>query len=171
VGGFESIKGNLEVFEIAGRKCRLISLPDLVRAKEAMGREKDLLAAKELRAIAAMREKLLVPRGGSNPHDFRRQILSRTGNTILCDVSCGSLQMRIKPCFTECVWTRAKHHRVSMMVPKGDRTHPALSGGLRAGSSDQFRVDRLKGGLQEEAANCCSPHEGLARAASMGPNE
>ena len=57
VGGFESIKGNSEAFDIAGRKCRIISLPDLVRAKEAMGREKDLLAAKELRAIAAMREK------------------------------------------------------------------------------------------------------------------
>jgi hypothetical protein len=57
VGDFESIKGNSEAFDIAGRSCRLISLPDLVRAKEAMGREKDLLAAKELRAIAAMREK------------------------------------------------------------------------------------------------------------------
>ena len=34
-----------------------MSLTDLIAAKEAMGREKDLLTAKELRAIAAKREK------------------------------------------------------------------------------------------------------------------
>jgi len=34
----------------------VISLEDLIAAKEAMGREKDLLAAKELRAIAAKRK-------------------------------------------------------------------------------------------------------------------
>jgi predicted nucleotidyltransferase len=55
LGDFEALKANSERFEIGGKTCRLISLPDLVRAKEAMGREKDLLAAKELRAIAAMR--------------------------------------------------------------------------------------------------------------------
>jgi hypothetical protein len=52
---FESIRANSEAFEVGGKACRLISLPDLVRAKEAMGREKDILAAKELRAITAMR--------------------------------------------------------------------------------------------------------------------
>jgi hypothetical protein len=57
LGGFDSIVANSETIEIAGRKCRLISLPDLVRAKESMGREKDILAAKELRAIEAMRER------------------------------------------------------------------------------------------------------------------
>jgi len=36
-----------------GRRCRVISLEDLITAKEAMGREKDLLTTKELRAIAA----------------------------------------------------------------------------------------------------------------------
>jgi hypothetical protein len=55
LGDFESIRANSESFEVGGKACRLISLPDLVRAKEAMGREKDILAAKELRAIAAMR--------------------------------------------------------------------------------------------------------------------
>jgi hypothetical protein len=34
----------------------VISLEDLITAKEAMGREKDLLTAKELRAIAARRK-------------------------------------------------------------------------------------------------------------------
>lgn len=57
LGDFESVRVNSETFDIGGEKFRLISLPDLVRAKEFMGREKDLLAAKELRAIAAMREK------------------------------------------------------------------------------------------------------------------
>jgi hypothetical protein len=56
LGDFESIKANSEIIEVAGKECRLISLPDLVRAKESMGRDKDILAAKELRAIAAMRE-------------------------------------------------------------------------------------------------------------------
>jgi hypothetical protein len=55
--GFEAIKANSERFEMAGKKIRLMSLPDLVRAKESLGREKDILAAKELRAIAAIRER------------------------------------------------------------------------------------------------------------------
>jgi len=57
LGDFDVIKANSETFEVAGRTCRLISLPDLIRAKEAMGRERDILAPKELRAIAAMRER------------------------------------------------------------------------------------------------------------------
>jgi predicted nucleotidyltransferase len=40
---------------VFGRKCAIISLEDLIAAKEAVGREKDLLAVKELRAIAAKR--------------------------------------------------------------------------------------------------------------------
>ncbi len=36
-----------------GRACHVISLDDLIRAKETLGREKDLLAVKELRAIRA----------------------------------------------------------------------------------------------------------------------
>lgn len=55
LGDFKTLWANSESFEIGGKICRLISLPDLVRAKEAMGREKDLLAAKELRAIVAKR--------------------------------------------------------------------------------------------------------------------
>ena len=57
LGDFASIKANSETFEISGRTCRLISLPDLVKAKEYMGRDKDILAAKELRAIAEMRKR------------------------------------------------------------------------------------------------------------------
>lgn len=51
VGDFERVRtGSVEV-EIFGRRCRVISVDDLIRAKEALAREKDLLAAKELRAI------------------------------------------------------------------------------------------------------------------------
>jgi hypothetical protein len=35
-----------------GRRCRVISLQDLIQAKEALGRDKDLLAARQLRVIA-----------------------------------------------------------------------------------------------------------------------
>jgi hypothetical protein len=39
-----------------GRRCRVISLQDLIHAKEALRRDKDLLAAKELRAIAGQQK-------------------------------------------------------------------------------------------------------------------
>lgn len=51
VGDFERVRAASVQIELFGRRCRVISLDDLIRAKEALGREKDLLAAKELRAI------------------------------------------------------------------------------------------------------------------------
>ena len=56
VGNFQRLKASAEDFEIGGRIYHVISLDDLIVAKEALGREKDLLAAKELRAIAAKRK-------------------------------------------------------------------------------------------------------------------
>jgi hypothetical protein len=51
VGDFGRVRaGSMEV-EVFGRRCRVISLDDLIRAKEALGRDKDLMAVKELRAI------------------------------------------------------------------------------------------------------------------------
>jgi len=41
--------------DVFGMSCAVISLEDLIAAKEALGREKDLLTAKELRAIAGKR--------------------------------------------------------------------------------------------------------------------
>lgn len=55
VGDFQRLRESAETFEIGGRTYRVMSLEDLIVAKEALGREKDLLAAKELRAIAAKR--------------------------------------------------------------------------------------------------------------------
>jgi hypothetical protein len=52
IGEFERVRAASIEIELFGRRCRVISLQDLIRAKEALGRDKDLLAAKELRAIA-----------------------------------------------------------------------------------------------------------------------
>ncbi|WP_255558666.1 hypothetical protein [Horticoccus luteus] len=55
VGAYSRLRQNAAELPLFGRRCAVISLPDLIAAKEACGREKDLLAAKELRAIAAKR--------------------------------------------------------------------------------------------------------------------
>jgi hypothetical protein len=52
VGDYARVREASIEMELFGRRCRVISLEDLIRAKEALGREKDRLAAKELRAIA-----------------------------------------------------------------------------------------------------------------------
>lgn len=58
VGDFERLKrGSVEI-EVDGCRYRVMSLTDLIVAKEAMGREKDLLTAKELRAIEAKRNSI-----------------------------------------------------------------------------------------------------------------
>jgi predicted nucleotidyltransferase len=55
VGDYERVARGAVEIELFGRRVRAISLDDLIAAKEALGRDKDLIAAKELRAI---REKL-----------------------------------------------------------------------------------------------------------------
>jgi predicted nucleotidyltransferase len=55
VGDFTRLKSAAEELLVDGRMYRVMALEDLIQAKEALGREKDLLAAKELRAIAAKR--------------------------------------------------------------------------------------------------------------------
>jgi hypothetical protein len=51
VGDYARVReASIEV-EIFGRPCRVISIEDLIRAKESLARPKDLLAAQELRAI------------------------------------------------------------------------------------------------------------------------
>jgi hypothetical protein len=57
VGDFAVLRKNAEDFEIGGHIYHVISLEDLIAAKEALGREKDLL-----RAIAAERRKKKGPR-------------------------------------------------------------------------------------------------------------
>jgi hypothetical protein len=57
VGDFHRLQQAAEPLKFDERVYQVMSLPDLIAAKEAMGREKDLLTAKELRAIAAKRAK------------------------------------------------------------------------------------------------------------------
>jgi hypothetical protein len=56
IGDCIRLREQAEIIPLLGIPCAVISLPDLITAKEALGREKDLLAAKELRAIAAKRQ-------------------------------------------------------------------------------------------------------------------
>jgi predicted nucleotidyltransferase len=56
IGDYQALARHAIEIPLFGRRCRVISLEDLIKAKEAMGREKDLLTAKELRAIAAKRK-------------------------------------------------------------------------------------------------------------------
>ncbi len=58
VGGFERVRAESVEVALFGHYCRVISLEALIQAKEALGREKDLLAVKELKAI---REKQAKP--------------------------------------------------------------------------------------------------------------
>jgi hypothetical protein len=53
VGDFGHVRAGAVDVELFGRRCLVMSLPDLIAAKRAMGREKDLLAVQELEAIAS----------------------------------------------------------------------------------------------------------------------
>ncbi len=55
IGDYARLRESATTIPLFGRSCAIISLADLITAKEAVGREKDLLAVKELRAIAAKR--------------------------------------------------------------------------------------------------------------------
>ncbi|MGH7956834.1 MAG: hypothetical protein ACREH8_07460 [Opitutaceae bacterium] len=57
VGDFQRLKAKADRLEIDGRTCLVMSLDDLISAKEAMNRLKDVITAKELRAIAAKRDR------------------------------------------------------------------------------------------------------------------
>lgn len=52
VGDFEHVRAASIEIELFGRSCRVISTEALIRAKVAMGRDKDMIAVRELRTIA-----------------------------------------------------------------------------------------------------------------------
>jgi hypothetical protein len=56
VGDFARVRAHASEISLAGRRCHIISLADLIKAKESLGRDKDLLAVRELRAIAAKQQ-------------------------------------------------------------------------------------------------------------------
>jgi hypothetical protein len=51
VGDYARVASRAVDVEMFGHRVRVIGIEDLIAAKETLGREKDLLAAKELRAI------------------------------------------------------------------------------------------------------------------------
>ena len=51
IGEFESVRKHAVPFDLFGRRVYVISIEELIKAKEALGRHKDLLVAQELRAI------------------------------------------------------------------------------------------------------------------------
>lgn len=51
IGSFERVRDASVEIDLFGHRCRVISIGGLIQAKEALGREKDMLAVKELRAI------------------------------------------------------------------------------------------------------------------------
>jgi hypothetical protein len=63
VGDFARVRAGSVEIDLFGRRCRVISVDDLITAKEALGREKDLLAAKELRAIREKTKSSVTPSG------------------------------------------------------------------------------------------------------------
>lgn len=52
VGDFERVRARAIEIELFDRRCLVMSLPDLITAKRAIGRDRDLLAVSELEAIA-----------------------------------------------------------------------------------------------------------------------
>lgn len=58
VGNYEDVKKNAEEITLFGRKIHIINLHALLKAKETLGREKDLITAKELRAILEKKNQL-----------------------------------------------------------------------------------------------------------------
>src|SRR5690606_17424071 len=51
VGDYEQVKSKCIEVSVFGHKCKVISLDDLIAAKKALGRNKDLLVAQELEEI------------------------------------------------------------------------------------------------------------------------
>ena len=51
VGDFERVRESSISVDLFGHHVRVIAIEDLITAKETLGREKDRLAAKELRAV------------------------------------------------------------------------------------------------------------------------
>ena len=51
VGDFYDVVKNATEIEIYGDRCRIISIDDLIKSKEALGRHRDLVVVEELKSI------------------------------------------------------------------------------------------------------------------------
>jgi len=59
VGTYERLRDKAQIVSIGGQAVSLISVDDLIAAKEALARDKDLITARELRLIAFQRNSKL----------------------------------------------------------------------------------------------------------------
>jgi len=57
VGSFAAVSAHAAEIEIYGKKCKVISLEDLIASKKALGRGKDLVVVRELEVIQKNRDK------------------------------------------------------------------------------------------------------------------
>ena len=64
VGDFERVRAESIQVELFGQTVNVMAIEDLIQAKQAMGREKDWLAVKELRAIVKKKPGLHRTGGG-----------------------------------------------------------------------------------------------------------
>lgn len=51
VGGFYDVLKNADEITLYGRKCHLLSIDDLIKSKQALGRHRDLVVVEELKSI------------------------------------------------------------------------------------------------------------------------
>jgi hypothetical protein len=55
VGDYARVRASSIEIELFGRRCRVISIEDLIAAKQALGKPRDIFAAQELRAILELK--------------------------------------------------------------------------------------------------------------------
>lgn len=61
IGSYEAARAASDEVEVFGRKCLVLSLEALIRAKRAAGRPRDLAVIPELEALRELRSKLKPP--------------------------------------------------------------------------------------------------------------
>ena len=55
-GDFETLKKNAIEIPLYGKKCKVISIEDLIKTKESMNRPKDIQAVEELKKVKALKK-------------------------------------------------------------------------------------------------------------------
>lgn len=58
LGAYDAVRAASETMQVFGRKCEILSLDGLIKAKRAAGRPRDLAVIPELEALSELRQKL-----------------------------------------------------------------------------------------------------------------
>ncbi|MBK7961517.1 MAG: nucleotidyltransferase [Bdellovibrionales bacterium] len=56
VGDYNRLKSQAVEIELFGQRCKVISIEDLIQSKEKMERHKDIMTARELRALLVLKK-------------------------------------------------------------------------------------------------------------------